>query len=181
MRQVYRRSGERTKRRSGVSLMEMVVSMLIAFIILLGVGSVLVHQQMAWNRMYSRVHDGPIADGYVSKMSFDAVVRKSSLSVRSPEVGAEGDDLNVFYYSDWSSVEPDRYARFYDFGGALFVDHGALGSDGSLLEAGRTERLADDVASVGFSVIGPCVEMVLELDDGVDGVTVVCSATRHNE
>lgn len=63
----------------------------------------------------------------------------------------------------------------------LFVDHGRVDSDGSLLDADRTERLADDVASVGFSVVGPCVEMFLQLDDGEDDMTVVCSATRHNE
>ncbi|MBW8035543.1 MAG: hypothetical protein FVQ79_07920, partial [Planctomycetes bacterium] len=86
MRQVYRRRGERTKCSPGFSLMELIVSMVIAMIILLGVGSVLVHQQMAWNQMYERVHEGLVADGYVSKMSFDGVVRKSSLSAMSPQV-----------------------------------------------------------------------------------------------
>ena len=161
--------------------MELIVSMVIAMIILLGVGSVLVHQQMAWNQMYERVHEGLVADGYVSKMSFDGVVRKSSLSAMSPQVGAGGNDLNVYYYSNWSSGAPDRYGRSYSLGGVLFVDYGQLDSDGSLLGADRTERLADDVSSVRFSVIGPCVEMVLELDDGKDSMTVVCSATRHNE
>lgn len=181
MRQIYRRIGKRIKSASGVSMIELIVSMVIAMIVMLGVGGVLVHQQMAWNRMYNRVHDGLIADGYISKMSFDGVVRKSSLSARTPQVGAGGDDLNVYYYSEWSSDEPDRYGRFYSLGGVLFVDYGQLDADGSLLEADHTERLADNVSSVDFSVIGPCVEMVLDMDDGNDSMTVVCSATRHNE
>jgi hypothetical protein len=63
----------------------------------------------------------------------------------------------------------------------LFVDYGQLDTNGDLLEVDRTERLADDVDSVRFSVVGPCVEMVLGLDDGQDDMMVVCSATRHNE
>jgi len=181
MRQVYRRISKRTKCSPGISLMELLVSMVIAMIILLGVGGVLVHQQIAWNRMYGRVYEGLITDGYVSKRVFDAVVRKSSLSARSPQVGAGGGDLNVYYYSDWSLDAPDRYGRFYTLGSELLIDYGEIDSDGSLLGANRTERLADDVSSVGFSVIGPCVGMVLGMDDGRNNITVVCSATRHNE
>lgn len=180
MRRLY---GQRIRMKSstGTSLIELIMCMVIAFIILLGVGSVLVHQQIAWNQMYNRVHNGLIADGYVSKRSFEGVVRKSSLSARSPEVSAAGDDLNVYYYSDWSSVAPDRYARFYNSGGVLFVEYGEVDSDGNLLDADRSERLADDVSSLVFSVVGPCVEMVLCLDDGRYGISVVSSATRHSE
>lgn len=180
MRRLY---GQRIRMKSsaGTSLIELIICMVIALIILLGVGSVLVHQQIAWNQMYSRVHNGLIADGYVSKSSFEGVVRKSSLSARSPEVGAAGGDLNVYYYSDWSSVAPDRYARFYNSGSVLFVEYGRVDSDGNLLDANRSERLADDVSSLAFSVVGPCVEMVLGLDDGRYGISVVSSATRHSE
>ena len=180
MRRLYLRKWMCMKGRSGVSLIELVVTMVIAFIIMVGVGGVLVHQQIAWNEMYSRVHEGLIADGYVSRGSFEGVVRKSSLSVRSPEIGVGG-DLNVFYYADWVSIEPDRYARFYNSDGVLFVEYGVLDSDGSLLDAVRRERLADDVSSLGFSVIGPCVEMVMDLDDGMYDMTVVSSAIRHSE
>jgi hypothetical protein len=131
--------------------------------------------------MYKRVHNGIVADGYVSKKAFDGVVRKSSLLIKSPDVGAGGSSLNVYYYSGPSSIAPDSYASFYTTDGKLNVDYGGLDSVGALLAADRTETLAEDVQSVVFSTAGTSAKMILNLDNTSEAMTVTTSAILHSE
>ena len=168
-------------RNNGISLIELMVCIGIMAIMIIGAGTVLVHNQKGWNQMYNRVHSGIVADGYVCKKAFDGVVRKSSVLVKNPDVGVGGGSLNVFYYSDPSSAAPDVYASFYTTDRKLHVAYGQLDNGGSMLTADRTETLAEDVESVVFSTAGTSAKMILSLDNGSEAITVTTSAILHSE
>lgn len=168
----------KTKNRPGFSLIELAVAMIMAFIVILTVGTVLVGSQRGWSRMYNRVYGDVVTDGYVARKTFDVVVRKSSTK---RELLGDG-EVELYYYSDVASpTRLDRYARFYKADEELLVDYGELDADGDPLGASFTQTLAHNVKVADFSVAGVCVKMLLRLDNGSEALTVMSSAVRYNE
>ena len=166
--------------RRGFTLTEITIAMAMAGVMILSIGTVLVDSHRGWSKMYNRVNNGVAADGYVAIRSFDAVVRKSS--VKRELVGADKDELEVYYYEDHeTSTRLDRYARFYKADEKLLVDYGELDAGGNPQGSTHTATLASSVQSVHFAVSGDGVQMTLELDDGDEALTVTTSAIRHNE
>ena len=166
------------KHRRGFTLTELTVVFAITSVVMLAMGIVLVDSQRGWNRMYDRAYGDMVADGYVARRAFDAVVHKSSMT---SECLGEG-EVEVYYYDDpESSVSLDRYARFHTANAELLVDYGAMNSQGH--PHGRLQRLtlAHNIEDVDFYVTGPCVHMVLRLNNGSQRLTVMTSAIRHNE
>jgi len=166
------------KNKSGFTLIELTMVLAIASVVMFGMGIALVDSQRGWNRMYNRAHEGVTSDGYIATKTFEAVVRKSSMT--SERLG--DDEIEVYYYDDpESSVKLDRYARFYKDDTELLVDYGELNSQGHPHERVQTLTLARNVESVGFSIAGTCIQMVLQLDDGSESLTVMAAAIRQNE
>lgn len=168
--------------RRGFTLTELTIVILMAAFVTLSIGVALVDSQRGWSRMYNRVNNGTVADGYVARKAFDAVVRKSS--IKRELVSADKDELEVYYYEDpETSTRLDRYARFYLSEGEeeLLVDYGELDAGGNPQGSTYTVTLARSVQNVYFTVSGASVQMVLELDDGDEALTVISSAVRHNE
>jgi prepilin-type N-terminal cleavage/methylation domain-containing protein len=167
--------------RRGFTLTEITIAMTMVGVVILSVGTMLVDSQRGWSRMYNRVNNGVVSDGYVARRSFDAVVRKSS--IKRELVGADKDELEVYYYEDpETSTGLDRYARFYVTDGEEFVvDYGELDAGGNPQGSTHTVTLASNVQSVYFAVSGASVQMTLELNDGDEALTVTTSAIRHHE
>jgi len=166
------------KNKSGFTLTELTIVFAIASVVMLGMGMALVDSQRGWNRMYNRAHEGVASDGYIAAKTFEAVIRKSSMM--SERLG--DDEIEVYYYDDpESSVNLDRYARFYKDDTELFVDYGELNSQGHPHGHVQTITLARNIESVSFSMAGTCMQMILQLDDGSESLTVMAAAIRQNE
>jgi prepilin-type N-terminal cleavage/methylation domain-containing protein len=163
-------------KKQGFTLIELMVTVAMAVIVLLGVGIALVDSQRGWHKMYNRVYGDVTTDSYTVKKVFDNVVRKSS--IKRYVLGFN--NLTVFYYKDLNSTELDQYANFRKEGIKLLLDYGELDAEGNHLSPSSTMTLARNVVAVDFSVNGVCVQMILKLDDGGEAVTVTCSAIRHN-
>jgi len=168
----------------GFTLTELVVAMIIAIIVIGGIGVIVVDTQKGWNKTYNRVNSGVMADALVARKVFDSLSRKAIVSC--VEVGSDGEYIELYYYNDLSSTEADRYARLYVSNGDLEVEYGDLTSGtwslASVAKAGVSETvsLAHDVKSATFSAQGSTVRMLLTLDNGTENAEVVCSSLRHN-
>jgi type II secretory pathway pseudopilin PulG len=160
------------------TITELMVTILMAAIVILGTGVLLVDSHRGWRAMYNRVYGGLVDDAYVARKTFNSVVRKSS--TRSVLLGS--DWVEVYYYADPdTSTWLDRYARFYvTAGNELMVGYGNVDADGNSLGATSTVTLAHNVAAANFSVAGACVQMTLTLDNGSDSLTVMSSPIRYN-
>jgi hypothetical protein len=166
------------RNKRGFTLTELTVVMAMAPVVILSIGIALVGSQRGWSQMYNRVYSGVVTDGYVAKKTFDAVVRKSSITREY----LDNDEVEVYYYNDPAgSTRLDRYARFYKDDTELLVEYGGLDANGNPTGTLQTVTLARNVEFVGFSVTGACVQMVLSLDNGSESLMVMTSAMRHNE
>ncbi|MFC1737775.1 hypothetical protein ACFL1G_01850 [Planctomycetota bacterium] len=168
--------------RRGVTLLELLVAAFMGVIIVFSSGIVLVSNQQGWQNTYNQVYGGGVTDGYVAKSAFDAVVRKSSIELRQPEVGSDGEYVTLYYYADIYSTQPDKYAMFYTTdNGELMISYGEL--DGvDELEPDSVVMLAGNVTYSYFSVEGSSVRMALNIDDGHhEMIELRCSAVRHTK
>jgi prepilin-type N-terminal cleavage/methylation domain-containing protein len=176
----------RLKRCKGVTLTELMVTLILASIMVLALGMVLVDSQKGWLAMFSRTFSDVVVDGYVTQNTFFTMVRKSSIAVHEYELSADETQIvavEVYYYSDSGTTDIDRYAKFYLSGTTLSVDKGTI--DTTVLPwvkgAPATSVLARNVASGYFDINGSSVQMVLNLDNGREDMKVICSAVRHND
>ena len=165
---------KRTANPKGFTLVELVITGVVAVIVLLGIGVVLVDSQRGWNAMYNRVYSDVVTDGHIARRMFDAVVRKASREdILLDEAGTW---IEVHYYQDSDSVELDQYARFYLSGDELKIEYGNLDPGEEL----STQTVCSNVSSCVFMVTGASVQMVLRLDNGSEAATVMSSAATHN-
>ncbi|MCK5564870.1 MAG: hypothetical protein KAJ07_06450 [Planctomycetes bacterium] len=176
----------RLKRNKGVTLTELMMTLILASIMILALGMVLVDNQKGWLAMYSRTFSDVVVDGYVTQNTFSTIVRKSSIAVHEYELSADESHIvavEVYYYSDTGTTDIDRYARFYISDATLSVDKGVV--DTTVLpwvkEAPATSVLARNVASGYFDINGSSIQIVLNLDNGKEDMKVICSAVRHND
>jgi pilin/secretion family protein with methylation motif len=165
--------------RKGVTLTELMVTLLLSTVVVLALGSVLADSQRGWVDMYSRAYSEVVTDAYVSQRVFSAVIRKSSII--ACELGTSNEYVQVYYYHELSSTELDRYAKFYVSGGKLMMELGeftvATFTPSTVLS---TTTLASNVTSAVFDVKGTSVQMFLSLDNNKEQLQVTCSAVRHN-
>ncbi len=169
-----------TKYRRAFTLMELIVTITLSTIVILGMGVILVDNQKGWSAMYDRTFSDVVTDAYIARDVFAKVVRKSSMKVSA--MGSAGEYIQVYYYQDPAAAIPDRYAKFYVSSGSLLVDYGDLEpGTWNTLSVLSTMTLARNVDSVKFGVIGTSVQMVLSLNNNKEAMTTVCSAVRHND
>jgi len=164
--------------RKAFTLVELMVTAFAAIIIIFGVGIVMVDSQKGWNKMYNRVHGDVATGAYVARIAFDTVIRKASINRSLLDV--DDQFIEVYYYNDFSSAYPDRYAIFYRNGSLLMVDYGSYDWFERKTTLSTSVTLADHVKAVQFSVHGLSMRLVLTLDDGKEAMTLVTSALRHN-
>ena len=165
----------KSKFRSGVTVIEIVIAAAASVIVMVGVGIAIVDGQRGWNRMYSRTYADVVTDGYVARKMFDTAVRKSSREMYL--IDDSGQWVEVYYYSSPSVSEADSYARFFVSGGDLNVEYGKLDPRATT----SVHTVCSNVSSVSFSGGGTSIQMILNLDDGAQSSTVTCSAVMHNQ
>ncbi len=170
------------KKKRAFTLVELMVTILIASIVFLGVGVLMVDSIKGYNKLYDRRNKGIVQDAYAARLTFDRIVRRAS--TKRYTLGLTS--VEVYYYGSPpvlpDGTDPlDRYAKIYESGGNLYVEYGNYDDATHDTAATNTSLVAENVADAKFSVEGARVSMVLELDDGKRTMTVMSSAVRHNE
>ncbi len=169
-----------TKYKRAFTLMELIITMALSTIVILGMGVILVDNQKGWSTMYDRTFSDVVTDAYIARDVFVKVARKSSM--KASAIGSAGEFIQIYYYQDPAATTPDRYAKFYISSGSLLVDYGDLDPGSwTTLSVLSTMTLAQNVDSVKFGIIGTSVQMILSLNNNKEAMTTVCSAVRHND
>lgn len=178
--------------KSGFTLVELMVTVLIASVVLISIGAALVDAHRGYRTTFDRVYGDVTTQAYTSRINFDRICRKSSwYYVNTDGTGQWKDELYVHYYSDGNTTKatadpvPDRYAHFYTTeGNVLKMDQGPY--DASSMSPYGTADSTEDLA-VNATIAKFCqppssnsIQMILTLDDGRQGLTVTCSSVRHN-
>ena len=163
--------------QSGLTLTELLLTMAISTIVIIGIGVLIVDTQRGWNVMYSRIYADVVTDSYVARRTFDSIVRKASS--KHFLVDGDGNWIEVYYYADSNSAVTDRYARFYydDGSNTLNIEYGKLDPRETLTNQTVCENVSDCV----FKGIGRSAQMILALDNDSRTVTTVSSAVMHNQ
>lgn len=167
-----------TLKKTGFTLVELMVTIAISAMLVLTVGVVMLDTQRGWLDTYAKVHGGAADDAAMAKVAFDRIVRKSS---RSMYLLPTTDDLTVYYYSDWqNSPSVDCSARLYRSSvnpSEMYIEHTRLDNGDSI----SAVRLASNVSDLEFLPVSGGLTMKLTLDDGREQTTVVSTAILHNE
>jgi hypothetical protein len=158
----------------GFTIVELMVAVLMLGVVILGIGMVLADSQRGWNDMYDRVYSDVVTGGHVARRTFDSTVRQAGKDYVT--LASDGSWVQVRYYQSAASTDFDRYARFYVDAGELKLERGTLDPVATL----SINTICPNVSSCVFSRIGKSVQMVLELSDGTEQLTVVTSAVAHN-
>jgi len=172
------------KPRSGVTLIELMITVLIATLVVAGIGVAMVDSIKSFPKMYDRTEGSVINESYVTRAAFDRVCRKAS--VKLAEIDSGGTYIEVYYYNDANSISMDRYTRFYRDAAKLKAEHGTCSISGlTVTKTGvwSTETLAtflDTTKPPKFAVHGSSVTMALSLINGTQEMTVTSTAVRHN-
>jgi len=172
--------------KHGFTLIELMVTILIASVSMLAIGMVIADSHRGYRRMFTRIHGGVVDDAYVARLLFDKICRSSSGSYEKYDEAVPS-EVQVYLYSNNISpgADPDQYARFYLSGTDLMLERGSATYDEANKEmtSGAASGLAvvvGNVMELKFDIEGSSVQMVLTLDDGEHGLTVTCTSIRHN-
>jgi len=165
---------KKANNKKGLTIVELLVATVFLSIAVLAVGLVIADSQRGWNVLYSRVYSDIVTDGYSARRLFDSIVRKASSD--DITVGDSGDWLEVHYYGDSDSSQPDRYARFYVSGDELKLEYGIVNPPQAL----TTQTVCSNVSSCVFGVAGTVAQMILKLECDSDSATIVASAVANN-
>jgi len=166
--------------RRGVTLIEVMVTILIASIVMVGAAVIIVDAHRGWNGMYQRIHGDILNDSYFASMRFDTMCRKADGG--SVRIEADVPLLEVQYYSvpnvgSVYDLPPDLFVQFYLNGTELIQDSGDIATS----TVTSSEVIASDVTELKFSASGGRgVQMLLTLNNGIEAITVTCGSISHN-
>lgn len=174
--------------RRGLTLIEMTVAMAASSILLLAVTGVLAGNHKQWNQTYDRVTGEVVTDAYVTRQTFDRIVRQASAYWCDPMYGAAGPSITLQLYTSMQNLATtpalNRYARFSVSGTDLVLEQGPLAGSGSTGVPGTPDSvqvLAHHVTMAKFWRSGPCVHMALLINDGKTQMPITMTATRYNQ
>lgn len=178
-------SKNKTKIRRGVTLVELMITTVIASIAVLSIGVLIVDGQRGWNTMYRRINADVVSDGYAARRMFDSTIRKASADKLLLDTA--GNWIEVYYYADANSTVTDRYARFYYTSGGdrsdgtLNLEYGDWNSTGTEpRQASTTQRICSNVTYCVFKAAGRSAQMICNLDNGEQSTTIASSAVMQN-
>jgi hypothetical protein len=164
----------KSKFKSGLTILELIIAAVIGVIVLTGVAVLLVDSQRGWNLMFNKLQSEIVKDSFIAKIKFDSVIRRASGNYLY--VDPVGSWLEAYYYHDDSSVVLDRYAKFYVDNNNLNLEIGSLNPKQIL----SVETVCGNVSDCIFRRIGRSAQMILNLDEDSQTVTTVTSAYLHN-
>jgi Tfp pilus assembly protein PilW len=165
---------ERKQNRKGLTLIELMISAVIAIIVIFGIGIVLSDSHRGFNSMYDRVYSDVVTNGHVARRMFDSTVRKSSS--QGFLLDENGQWVEIYYYSDPNIATVNRYARFFVAGDTLNIERGQLNPKQTL----SVEPICADVNACTFKGAGRSLQMLLTLSNGSETITTLTSAVMHN-
>ena len=165
---------QRLNLKNGLTSVELIVAFAAGIIIFAGVTVLLVDSQRGWNGMYSQLNSDVVTDSFIVRKTFDSIVRKAVSSYSS--IDDEGSWLEVCYYSDESSAEPDLYARFYESDGDLNIEYGTLGPK----QTTGVHTICSNVVGCVFKKVGKSAQMILTTEEDPQQITTITSAVMHN-
>lgn len=145
-----------------------------SMIVMLGLGLVLSNSQKSWNQLFTRSFSDIVGDSNVAGIKFKTIVRKANQN--RCFVDDEGNEIEVYYYSDESTEDVDSYARFYELDGDLNLELGKLNPRATQ----EVQTLCRNVSECLFTAVGRSAQMVLTLDDGSQTISTVSCAFLHN-
>jgi Tfp pilus assembly protein PilW len=166
---------KRPRNLPGLTIVELMITMVIMSIVGLAIGAVIVDGQSSWNHMYDSINSDVVTDGYVAIKKFDVVMRNASRE--KILLGDAGSWIEVYYYAGDSSTVVDRYARFYAVDGNLNFEYGQLEPRVTL----DIDTVCGNVTACTFTNVGQSTQMILTLDNGTQTNTIVSSAVTHNK
>ena len=178
----------KTKQNSGFTLIEMMVTILIAGIVILGLANVMADTYRSYRKMYERVHGNIANDAYVTRIRFDRICRKARAG--SAFVDTSVPSLRVLYYATpnmtgYAGLPPDRYAEFYLNGTNLVLDTGTIAAGTRATTEIVARNVHADTLQFSAPVDDKSVQMVMTLGkigdaDSKYSTTVICGAIMHN-
>jgi prepilin-type N-terminal cleavage/methylation domain-containing protein len=160
-------------KKTGVTLIELMIALLISAIIVSAVG-VMVADSSGWfSDSYSKINSQPAIESLLARKTFESIIRQSSKI--GYNVNADGSAVEINYYS--SQLNPiDSYAQFYTSGTDLILEKGSL----SPKLVNSVKIICENVSECTFKTAGSAVQMILMLDDGKNKHGSVTSAIMHN-
>lgn len=165
------------RRYKGLTLIELMISMVAALIIFSGLGIIMADGQRGFATMYEKAHADVVEEGFVLKNRFDSIIRKAS--PKNAEIGSNNEYIKVSYYSGPLSENYDRYAKFYfdDSGdGVIKLVEGDIPESGDV----STHLVCSNVTSCHFEINGRTASMVVTLEDNEQKNIISSSAFMHN-
>jgi hypothetical protein len=190
------------KGAKGLTMIELMIAVLAALVLIVAVVAILAEGHLGYRKLFRRVNSEVVRNSYEARLTFDRIVRKSS--IRRCDLRSGNNEVYVYYFSDpqdMTRVDPGRYAHFRLNGTELWLEQGnvtggfanpppglpGLSSTGNVL-------LARDVTAPEsgiFSMRGAAVRMAFLLDNetgaaaGITKVetvkmTVTTTAIRYN-
>ena len=178
------RSAKPRKRlRCGFTLTELMVTMLIALIVVLAVGTVIADGVRGWQKTYEQVYTGVRDNSFIARKTFDRVIRNATRHMYS--IADDGSWVEVYYHSVSSAPIVDRYARFKVNRRALILERGTFTPGDAGSKSPLTyQKICPNVESCIFKAdtlnSGRSIQMILSLDNGAQDLVVVTSAVMHN-
>lgn len=170
---------KKTRKQSGFTLIELMVTILIASIAMVGIGGVIADAHRGFRQMYERIHGDIVTDAYAARLRFDKICRMARAGTAA--LNADATAVQISYYSTPNTtgdadLPPDCNATFSLSGTNLVLNTGT-----------GTETVARNVTELQFSapVDGKSVQMVMTLDKDLNkdsdySITVTCGSIMHN-
>ena len=171
---------KKTIRRTGLTLIELMVAAALATICMLAVGAVFSDSQKAWNTTYTKANSSIMLDSHLASKAFDATIRKASCEMYlldTPDSEGKIHWAEVYYFASDASVTTDRYARMYVNDGTFYIEHGVISPRQTL----DTVPICNNVTAFAFSGSGRCIRMQMTLSSGSDDVSFISSAVPQNQ
>ncbi|MBN1975639.1 MAG: hypothetical protein JW787_18540 [Sedimentisphaerales bacterium] len=182
--------------RSGVTLIELVVTVLAAIILMIGIVSILAAGHRNYRTMFDRTTSEVVRNAYEARIIFDRIVRKSVYDYY--DLNEAGDSLVVFFYPDPDNIEtlndhPTMYAMFYKDGSDLKLQQDSFTGwpPPTITPEAGDSVIAKNVTALEFTVVSASIRMALTLDDTNNPgnknalstlkLNVVTTAIRHNK
>jgi Tfp pilus assembly protein PilE len=162
-------------RRTGLTLIELMVASVMAVICMLAVGAVLYDSQKAWNETYIKANSAVMLDSHIASKAFEATIRKASC--QQYLLDTAGRWVEVYYFASSASTTTDRYAKLFVEGGTFKIEHGIFSPRQTL----DTTSICNNVTAFSFSGSGRCVRLNMTLSKGNDSVTFNSSAVPQNQ
>jgi len=160
-------------KRTGFTLVELMVTILISVIIVSAIGVMIADSSGWFSDSYRKINSQSAIESLVARKTFESIVRQSCGTGLS--ISPDGTSVEINYYSS-PGYPLDSYASFYTSGTDLILEKGTLGPKTTL----SSETVCSNVSQCTFRSAGSAVQMILLLDDGENQRCSLTSAILHN-